>query len=140
MDKAAYDYINDYCSNKYPGVLLTTERDFVLRKFLDSYFAAIDSFKEQHKGNEPTQDEEKTIISSLMNDNTMNSYIDSAKSYYEKYKTSIENEYRKKLDFPNFWKNIGINILSNLLYSAILIVVFLIAKDQIATWLASLAG
>ena len=138
MDKTTYDYIINYCSIKYKGILGTTERDFVLRKFLDSYYEALKSFEENNPGKKPTEIEEQTIMSSLMNDNTMNSFIDSAKSFYADYRASVENEYQRKLEKPIFWKNVWTSVIANFIYSAILIVVFLIAKDQIATWLFSL--
>lgn len=137
MDKSTYDKINDYCTSKYNGVLVQPERDFVLRKFLDSYYEAIEKYKEVHHSN-PTLTEEQTIINSLLNESTLLSYIDSAKSYYEKFKNNIESDFKKTQDKPAFWKSVATSILANLIYSIILIIIFWVAKDQIATWLAQL--
>ena len=137
MDKTAYDRINEYCTSKSDGVLVQAERDYVLRKFLESYYAAIERYKKEHN-TDPPAEEEKTIINSLLNDTTMRSFIDSAKIYYDKYKTNIENDLQKRLDKTGFWKSVGSSILANLLYSIILIIIFFVAKDQIGTWLTQL--
>lgn len=139
MNKTTYDKINEYCTTKYEGVLVQAERDFVLRKFLDSYYEAVDKYKELHKS-EPSQTEEQTIINSLLIESTLLSYIDSAKNYYEKFRTNIESDFKKKQDKPIFWKSVATNILANLIYSIILIIFFFVAKDQIATWLIQLGS
>lgn len=137
MNKATYDKINEYCTTKYDGVLVQPERDYVLRKFLDSYYQAVDKYKEIHHS-DPTPSEEQTIINSLLNESTLLSYVDSAKNYYEKFKINIENDFKKKQDKPLFWKSVATSVLANLIYSIILIIIFWVAKDQIATWLTQL--
>lgn len=139
MNKATYDKINEYCTEKYDGVLIQPERDYVLRKFLDSYYEAIDTHKRVNNA-EPTAAEEQTIINSLLNESTLLSYVDSAKGYYEKFVNNIENDFKKKQDKPAFWKSVGGSILANLIYSIILIIIFFVAKDQIATWLIQLGS
>jgi len=139
MNKSTYDKINEYCTEKYKGVLVQAERDFVLRKFLDSYYEAIEKYKELHDM-EPPLNEEQTIINSLLNENTLTSYVDSAKKYYEEFESTIENNIKKKQDKPMFWKSIASSVLANLIYSIILIIIFFVAKDQIATWLMQLAS
>lgn len=139
MKKDTYDIINNYCTSKYKGVLIQPERDYVLRKFLDSYYESIDRFTETHKC-PPTSGEEQTIIDSLLNESTLLSYIESAKNYYEKFRYNIENDMKKKMDKPAFLKSIFTSILANLIYSIILIIIFFVAKDQIATWLTQLTS
>jgi len=139
MTKDTYDKINAYCTEKYDGVLIQPERDYILRKFLDSYYEAIEKYKETNQ-TEPTEAEEQTIVNSLLNESTLLSYVDSAKGYYEKFVGNIENDLRKKQDRPAFWKNICGSILANLIYSIILIIIFFVAKDQIATWLIQLGS
>lgn len=139
MKKDTYDIINNYCTSKYKGVLIQPERDYVLRKFLDSYYESIDRFTETHKC-PPTSEEEQTIIDSLLNERTLLSYIETSKNYYEKFRYNIENDVKKKMDKPAFLKNILTSILANLIYSVILIILFFVAKDQITTWLTQLTS
>lgn len=138
MEKSTYDYINNYCTEKYDGILVQAERDYVLRKFLDSYYSSIQTFINDNGGRNPTDAEEKALISSLMNNNTMNSFIDSAKAYYTEYKAEIENDYQKKVDKPAFWKNVGSSVLGSFIYSILLAIIFWVGKDQIGAWLMSL--
>ncbi len=137
MNKSTYDKINEFCTEKTDGVLIQAERDYVLRKFLDSYYAAISTYFESHNSYPSTKDEQ-TIVDSLLNKDNLTNYVDSAKIYYDKFKNNIENEFRKKQDKPAFWKSVFISIFANLIYSLILFIVFLVAKDQIATWLMQL--
>ncbi len=139
MNKTTYDKINAYCMEKCNGVLIQPERDYVLRKFLDSYYEVIKNHRERNNA-EPTETEEQTIVNSLLNENTLLSYVDSAKVYYGNFKSELESEFKKRQDKPAFWKNIGISILANFIYSIILLIVFWVAKDQIATWLSQLGG
>lgn len=138
MEKATYDQIMDYCTNKYGKFLIQPEKDYVLRQFMDSYFQVLDNYKKENNGTEPNENQKKTMISSLLNDATLHSYADSAQSYYQKFTANIESEYAKKIGGFSFLKNMGANILANFLYSIILILVFWVAKDQIATWLSQL--
>lgn len=137
MDKITYDKINEYCNKKIGRILVQAERDYILRKFLDSYYEAVDKYKEVHNS-DPTDEEKKTILNSLLNDSTLLSYGDSAKSYYEEIRRNIENELQKKQGGPVFFKSFVTSILANLAYSIIIIIIFVIAKDQIAVWLLQL--
>lgn len=139
MNKTTYDMINEYCTTRYEGVLVQAERDYVLRKFLDSYIEAVEKYKSEHNSADPTAAEEQTIVNSLLNESTMKSYIDSAKGYYEKFQSNIENEVKKKQSAPAFWRSVFTSVLANLIYSIILIIIFFVAKDQITTWLTQLS-
>ena len=138
MEKAAYDYIKKYCSDRYGHFMTQHEKDYVYRQFIESYIAAIDKYKEENQGKEPDGVQKTTIMNSLLNDNTLHSYADSSKSYFEHITTNIETEYAKKMGRASFWKNVGASILANLIYSISLIIVFWVAHDQIVSWLSQL--
>ena len=140
MEKTTYDHIMDYCTNKYGKFLMQPEKDYVLRQFMESYYQALENYKKKHKEAEPDEDQKKTMMSSLLNDATLHSYADSAQRYYEKFTANIESEYAKKVGGFSFLKNIAANILASFLYSIILIIVFWVAKDQIAAWLSQLVA
>ena len=133
MDKITYEKILEYCTKKYGRILVPVERDFVIRSFLESYYKA-------HNGMEPNEDELATIINTLTSDTTLHSYADSAQTYYEKLTSTIESSFEKKMGKFEFLKTLGTNLLSSLAYSFLLIFIFWIAKDQIATWLLQLIG
>lgn len=137
MDKSAYDVINDFCENKYNDVLVPAERDYVIRKFFDSYAESIEKYKADH-GEYPADEQETTIINSLLIDNNLKSYADSAKSNYEKLVNSIESDFKRKQNRSGFLKNVVSSVLASFIYSIILIVIFWVARDQISTWLMQL--
>jgi len=141
VDKDTYDKINEYTS-KSKGVLTQAERDYVLRKFLDSYYEALEKYKVSNNGIEADAPQKKIIISSLLNDSTLQSYVDSAKSYFETVKNTLENDFKKtqnKYKAP-LWKSLITSVVANFIYSLLLLLVFWVAKDQISSWLRSLAG
>ena len=140
MDKITYEKILEYCTKKYGRILVPVERDFVIRSFLESYYQAIEAHKKAHNGMEPNEDELATIINTLTSDTTLHSYAYSAQTYYEKLTSTIESSFEKKMGKFEFLKTLGTNLLSSLAYSFLLIFIFWIAKDQIATWLLQLIG
>ena len=60
MDKSTYDAINKYCTSKYNGFLVQAEKDYILRKFLDSYYESLKKFAETN-GTEADEQQKKTI-------------------------------------------------------------------------------
>ena len=137
MDSTAYNYIRDQLKNSKYGVLGQVERDRVYKQFLDSYISALDAVKKE-TGNDPTQAEKERIEASFLTESTIDSYVAASKSYYEKLEKTIENNYQEKLAPPNYFKSIGLGILANFLYSILLLIVFWLGQDQIASWLSSL--
>ena len=137
MNKVAYERINEYCS-QCNEVLAQAERDYVLRQFMDGYFQAVQSFCEEHE-KVPSPEDEQVILNSLLNDSTLHSYVISAQKSYEDFKSGIEKDYAKKSKPDSFWANVATNFVASLLYSIFLILIFWVAKDQIATWLTQLA-
>lgn len=138
MDKDTYDYIMEYCSQKYDHFLTQHEKDSVLRQFIQSYFQAIDVYKNEHAQTEPDEEQKKTMIKSLLSDNTLHGYADSSQIYYKNITDTIEAEYAKKLGKQSFWKSVFASILANLLYAISLIALFWVAHDQITSWLTQL--
>lgn len=138
MEKTTYDQIMDYCTNKYDKFLMQPEKDFVFRQFMESYYQGLESQKQKNQGTEPDENQKKDMLNFLLTDATLHSYADSAQSYYKRYTETIESEYAKKVGKSSFLKSLGASILANFLYSIILILVFWVAKDQIATWLSQL--
>ena len=95
MDKSTYDAINKYCTSKYNGFLVQAEKDYILRKFLDSYYESLKKFAETN-GTEANEQQKKTIATSLLSDSNLDSYIDSAKNYYQQWTSNIESDFQKK--------------------------------------------
>ena len=137
MTQDVYNRIIEYCTTKYDGVLVQVERDFVLRNFLDCYFAAIE---EQTRINQKplTKEQQETILNSLLTDSIMNDNITLAKKYYEDLQNTMKSDFEKQQNKVSILKEIAISIFSNFIYSIILIIVFWVAKDQLSSWLSQL--
>lgn len=136
MTQDVYNKINEYCTSKFDGVLVPAERDYVLRTFLDSYYAAVD---EQTKANQPlTQEQEETILKSLLTEKIMSEKIALSQKYYKELKDSLKADFEKEQSKSSFFKDVGVNLVSNLIYSIALILLFVVAEDQLSSWLSQL--
>ncbi|MBR3998230.1 MAG: hypothetical protein IKI93_07795 [Clostridia bacterium] len=94
MDLITYNSINEYFATNNKGILTQVEKDYILRKFSDSYYEALEKYKSSN-GSEADATQRQIIVSSLLSESNMNSYIDSAKTYYADLKNGIELELNK---------------------------------------------
>lgn len=136
MNKDTYDRIIDYCTRE-GGISLQTERDYVLRNFIQSYFDSIKTFEETHH-TPPLAEDIETIINSLLTPNTLANFAKTAKTDYSLLKTSIENDFKKNQRKNAFFWDLFINVSANFIYSIILALLFFLAKEQIKSWLMQL--
>lgn len=137
MNKSTYDTINEYCNKKTSTILVQAEKDYVLRMFLESYYSAVEAYKNDF-GTDPTEEQEKIIMNSLLNDNSLMGYVTNANTYYRSFKSEIETKYQKTLSRGSFLATVFTNVFSNVVYSALLIFLFVIAREQITSWLTGL--
>ena len=75
-----------------------------MRKFLDSYYESLKKFAETN-GTEADEQQKKTIATSLLSDSNLDSYIDSAKNYYQQWTSNIESDFQKDPFCCFFWKS-----------------------------------
>lgn len=135
MDKSTFDRINTYCDQNHK--ITQTERDFVIRKFLESQLNAIEA-KEIQKGAPLTPKERSDIEDALLNNISLESTVIAAKSYYTSLEERFFSQFKKNTNSSTFWNSVWTNIAANIIYSIFLIIVFFVAKDQISSWLDSL--
>ena len=79
------------------------------------------------------------IQTMLLTDASLLAHIRSAE---DALSAQIENEIkriRKELGIKSFGMSIVSGVVGNIVYSLLLVIIFILAKDQIATWLASLS-
>jgi len=134
LDKSTFNRINSFCDNNNTS---QTERDFVIRKFLESLLNALET-KERQKGSSLTDQEIKDIQDALLNDITLESLVVSGRSYFSTLEERFFLQFQKNNKNNNFWQAVGTNIAANVLYSIFLIIMFVVAKDQISSWIDSL--
>ena len=136
MNKNSFDAIQKFCDTQ-KETISTNERDFIIRKFLESVFDAIERH-EKNNGAYPSAREIEAIEQTLLVDSNLESFADSAKKFYLSTQQSLIVDYEKKFKRTSFWRDIGIGIFSSLIYSVLLILFYIVAKDQIAGWIKEL--
>jgi len=136
MNKSSYDAIQKYCDNQ-KETITTNERDFIIRKFMESAFDAIEIHKINNKS-EPSAKEIATIEQTLLVESNLESFVDSAKKFYLSTQQSLIVDYDKKFKRASIWRDVGIGVLSAFLYSLLLVLFYLIAQEHIAEWLRNL--
>lgn len=135
MNKKAYEQIQKYCSEK--SFMLEPEKDYVLKKFLVTYYEAIDNHEQAH-GKKINEDEKEKILYTLLTEEQFNSHADSAEKYYNEFKDKLEIKFEKAHKKQGIIKSIGVSIAANFIYSLILIAAFFVANDYIADWMTKI--
>jgi len=131
MNKAAFDEIIEFCNKHNDFFLTDIEKNYVIKSVLDSYYNTIEKHKKSNGAN-PTPDEERAMMSTLLEKATLSNFAVSANKHYQQIKSNHENEFRKTLkETTSGWKSFFIAIAANLAYSLLLALLFFVAKDNI---------
>lgn len=122
-------------------------------------YEAIDSYCKQNKKNNCIRDlaysvytQQRDLLSQdptltpaaiqtmLLTDASLLAHVRSAE---DALSAQVENEVkriRKELGTKSFGMSIVSGVVGNIVYSLLLVIIFVLAKDQISTWLSSLAS
>lgn len=122
-------------------------------------YEAIDSYCKQNKKNNCIRDLAYSVYTQqsdlLSQDRTLTpaaiqtmllteaSLLAHVRSAEDALSAQVENEVkriRKELGTKSFGVSIISGVVGNIVYSLLLVIIFVLAKDQIATWLSSLAS
>ncbi|MDI6678829.1 MULTISPECIES: hypothetical protein [Bacillus cereus group] len=134
MDKPTFDQINNFCDGHNISQI---ERDFVIRKFSESFYNAVEK-KETQKGSSLTSKEISDIREPLLNDVSLDNIIVAAKSYHSTVEERFFLQFQKNNGKSSFWNSVWVSIVANAIYSGVLIIGFILGKDLISGWLSSL--
>jgi len=134
VDKSTYDRISEFCACYSGGLISATEKDFIIRSFLESYYSTIG------RHTSPSEETKQVIIDTLLSELSLTNFAISANQNYEQIRSNHRNDLQKSVTRKSFWMSLGASILANLIYSFILIIIFVVASEQIATWLLQLSS
>lgn len=134
MNKDTFKAILSYCDRKQ---MPQAQKDVFVRKFIEALISAIED-KENQKGSKLREQELKDIEQALLTEVNLDTSLVAAESYYTKLEDSFYLQFKKNNRNQNFLSSIALNVVSNIIYSGLLIILFIIAKDQIKIWLDSL--
>jgi len=136
MNKNCYNALQEFC-DRQKDMISTGERDFIIRKFLESFYDTI-QIQEQKNGTPLTDNEIRAIEQSLLGDKNLESYVDSAKKFIAATRESLIDDYNKQHRRNSFWRDIWVNMIAAFFYSILLLLLYVVAKDQISKWITDL--
>lgn len=114
------------------------EKDCVMRKVFENYYKQIYFIDQNGNETRKTDAEIAAIESTLVSSENLLSYLDSANTFYVKWLNGKEAEIQKKNSKGSFFKSVWVGVVSNIAYSIFLIIIFVLAKSQITSWLQTL--
>lgn len=99
MDERFYNRTIQYCDN-YKKTLSQGERDFILRKTIESYYETLQK-KVAEKGTPLEQHEKDMIFESILSDAVLHSHAVAATEYYsniiDTYRLDFEKKNKRKI-------------------------------------------
>jgi hypothetical protein len=94
---------------------------------------------ENNCGREPSEDEIKVIRQSLLTDESISGYVDTADIILRETNEKLMKQYKNNIsEFRTFFISTSASTLGGFVYSLLLIAIFYVAKDQIKNWLLTL--
>ena len=96
--------------------------------------------KTEENGQPPTDDELRTMKETLLSRNSLTSHVRLAEDMFAEQSKLHMKPLLKKHGSKEFWKGVGASIVANIIYSILLLVLFMVAQDQISSWLSPEPG
>jgi len=128
MDKDALDTIKKFAANN-SNTVTQEEIDFIYRRYCEILFSAIDAWEEKNKKT-ITPNQVITIRDSHLADEQLHNLYTQANTHINSIYQNIENKVRLDLDGKKtVWKTIGINMVSNFLYTVAVIAIVYFGQD-----------
>ncbi|MEZ9083934.1 hypothetical protein [Vibrio harveyi] len=127
-EKTPFTVITDYCNAQ--------DKSSVVRDL------AYSIYRQQYESlTNDSQGDENSIIAikkTLLSEGNLVAHVRSAEDLLKRQFKSELEPLQAKATKDSFWLSVGSSIVGNILYSLLLIILFVIAKDQLGTWLQSL--
>ena len=127
-DKTPFEVISDYCKAEEKN---TVVRDLAYSIYRQQY----ESLTKDAGTNQTSID---AIQKTLLSKGNLVAHVRSAEDVLKRQFQNDLKPIQSKATKDSFWLSVGSGIVSNILYSLLLIIIFVIAKDQLGTWLSAL--
>ncbi|MER0336177.1 hypothetical protein ABRZ81_23485 [Vibrio vulnificus] len=128
-------------SEKTPFVVITEhcnkqDKNNVVRDLAYSIYRQ--QYESLTKDNPSDTNSIGAINKTLLSEGNLVAHVRSAEDLLKRQFKSELEPLQAKATKDSFWLSVASSIVGNVLYSLLLIIVFVIAKDQLGTWLQSL--
>lgn len=126
--KTPFEFISEYCNDQ--------EKNTVVRDLAYSIYRQ--QFESLTKDANGDQTSISAIQKTLLSRGNLVAHVRTAEDMLDRQFQSELKPIHSKAAKDSFWLSVGSGVVSNILYSLLLIIIFVIAKDQLSSWLSTL--
>jgi len=126
--KTPFDVISDYCNAQ--------DKNTVIRDLAYSIYRQ--QFESLSKDANGDQTSISAIQKTLLSQGNLVAHVRTAEDMLNRQFQSELKPIHSKAAKVSFWMSVGSGIVGNILYSLLLILIFVVAKDQLSSWLSTL--
>lgn len=127
-NKTPFEVMSEYCNDQ--------DKNTVVRDLAYSiYRQQFESLSKDANGDQTSID---AIQKTLLSQGNLVAHVRSAEDMLDRQFQNELKPIQSKSTKDSFWLSVGGGIVSNILYSLLLIIIFVIAKDQLSSWLSTL--
>lgn len=123
-----FEVISEYCNSE--------DKNTVVRDLAYSIYRQ--QFEDLSKDANGDQTSIDAIQKTLLSQGNLVAHVRTAEDMLSRQFQSELKPIQSKATKDSFWFSVGSGVVSNILYSLLLIIVFVIAKDQLSSWLSTL--
>ena len=131
--KTELEVVTEYCNSNGKSSVVGSIAFSIYQQQLEELIA--DS---QNNGEGLSDNEISTMRTTLLSQNSLSAHVRLAEDQLAEQTRSAIKPLLKKEGFKNFLVSVGASVIASFLYSILLIIIFVVAQEQIASWLSSL--
>ncbi|MDO3383010.1 hypothetical protein [Gilvimarinus algae] len=131
MSSSAFDAISKFC--------LDNDKDFPVRNQAFAIYAqklkeAIENHKQKNGRITPAQ--ESTIHNMMESESEIRGYVVAAERIISDIKETAIEPYKSSFNWKDYWISVSSSVLGAFFYSVLLVIMFVVAEEQIKSWVA----
>ncbi len=132
-DKTELQTVQEYCQQRSKSSVVTSLAYSIYQQQLEELVT------ENTNGNAaPTDAEISTMKTTLLSQNSLSAHVRFAEEMLSTEVDKAITPHINKEGSKTFWTSVGGSIVANFIYSILMILLFVVAQDQIGSWLSSL--
>ena len=131
----SFKTVSEYCRRSGKNIQV---RNHAYCLFVTAFQNALEEHKNANNGVEPKPKEVSDKKTALLTPDSIEGYISRAEALVEASADDIRKGYERTYRIQQFKSSVLASVLAAFIYSIIIILVFLLGRDQIQAWLQQL--
>lgn len=125
--------VQEYCRKNNKSAVITALTYSVFQKQFEELIE--DNTDEEGA---PSKTKIDAMRMTLLSDASLNAHLRVAEEMQLSETQDVLQPFMRKESIKNFWHSVSASVVASFIYSVLLIVIFIVAQEQIGTWLSSL--